>query len=278
LWLHTRLPDGTRRARRARQAFASTHSARRGAVEPAELRERLGVSRPTVHRITRDLEERGLVERADGELALTARGETVADALAAFEETVETARRLGPVCDVLRNHGPEVDLEAFAGARVTTAGPGNPYRGVERFMTLVRETDSLRGLDPTAINPLHLDEIHGRILDGMATDAIFSPAVVEELLTSNPERARTAFESGNLVLRTHEDLPFGITLCDDRIGIGVYDDDTGVLGTYVDTDASAAREWTEAVYERYRDEATRLDEHAEFSEFAPAETLVDAGG
>ena len=235
---------------------------REGPLDRRDLEERLGVSRPTVHRLTRTLDERGLVERAGGEFALTGLGEVIAETVGEFERDVEAARRIAPVFEAVSDHDPAIDPGAFAGATVTTAAPGNPYRCVERFMELVSETDTLRGVDPTAINPLHLDDIHARIVDGMETDAVFHPEVVAELLTSNPERAHTAFESGNLTLRVHDDLPFGLTLCDDRIGVGVYDDETGMLRTYVDTDAPDAREWAKAVYADYRAEATELTEYA----------------
>ena len=252
----------------ARRASALT-ILREGTLNRRELQERLEVSRPTVHRLTRSFEDRGLVERSDGELALTPVGEIITETVIEFQRTVQTARRIEPFFEVVSDCDPVFVREAFADATVTTADPGDPYSGVRRFMTLVENSDTLRGIDPTAINPLHLDELHEQIIDGMETDAVFLPEVVESLIESNPDRAREAFESGNLTLRTHDDIPFGITLCDDRIGVGIYDNDTGLLKTYIDTDAPAAREWAEAVYLEYRDRSTYLADHPELSDLLP---------
>ncbi|RJT02675.1 winged helix-turn-helix domain-containing protein [Halococcus sp. IIIV-5B] len=245
-----------------------------GGMDRRELERHLGVSKSTVHRFTRALRDEDLVERSAGEFVLTPLGEVSAETLAEFETTIETAWAVAPVLEAAAAHDVQFDVAAFANATVTTAEPGNPYRPVSRFMSLVNETETLRGLDPASINPLHLDEIYERIVDGMRTDAVFPPEVVEELLRTNPERAEHAFASGNLALRVHDDLPFGLTLCDDRVGVGVYGDETGLLRTYVDTDAPAAREWAEAVYTSYREEAAELTDHADLADLESVAALV----
>lgn len=246
-------------------------------MDRRELQNHLDVSRPTVHRLTRALDDRGLIERVDGEFTLTALGEVVGAATEAFEREVAVAHHIAPILPAVSEERPSFDPAAFADATVTSVEPGNPYRPVNRFMSLVAETDTLRGLDPASINPLHLDDIHDRILDGMVTEAVFPPAVVEGLFESVPERIERAFASGNLELHTHESLPFGLTLCDERVGVGVYDDETGLLCTYVDTDAPAAYEWGEAVYTNYHNAATPLAEHDDLAAFAPDAALVDEG-
>lgn len=246
-----------------------------GVADRRELEQQLNVSKSTVHRFTRSLREHGLIERSNGTFVLTTLGEVSIKEITAFETSIETAWRLAPVLEVLSAADVDIDVAAFADATVTVAEPGNPYRPVNRFMSLVSETDRLRGLDPTSINPLHLDEIYERIVTGMKTDVVFRPAVAEELLVSNPDRARTAFESGNLTIRTYTDLPFGLTLCDDQIGIGIYGDELGLLRMYVDTDAPAACEWAEEVYTDFRDKATELTKHSELSQLPPVQALDD---
>lgn len=220
-------------------------------VRPGDLADRVGCSRSTVHRVTRQLNDVGLVDRTGSVLGLTAVGDVVTAELEGFEERVTVARRLEPVLEAFADLDYEFPIDAFTDATVTETTPEDPYRTVNRFMTLVEATETLRGVDPASINPLHLDELHEAVLDGMETDAVFRPEVVAELVRNNPDRARTAFETGNLTLRTHDDLPFGLTLCDDRIGVAIYDDESGLLDTYVDTDAQAALDWGEAVFESF---------------------------
>jgi len=252
----------------ARRASALA-ALREGPLDRRDLQERLDVSRPTVHRISRSFEDRGIVERTDAGLSLTPLGGVIAETVEEFQRTVETAHRVEPLFEVLADPDPSFVREAFSDATVTTAEPGDPYAGVRRFMSLVSDSDTLRGIDPAAINPLHVDDLHERIVDGMETEAVFLPDVVESLLGSNPERAREAFESGHLTLRVHPELPFGLILCDARIGVGVYDDDTGLLRAYVDTDAPAARRWAEDVYEEYRAASTPVTEHPHLSTLPP---------
>lgn len=246
---------------------------REGPVDRRELEQHLSVSKSTVHRFTRSLREHGLIERSGGEFVLTSLGEMSIEEITAFETSIETLWELAPVLEVASANGIDISVAAFADATVTIAEPGNPYRPVNRFMSLMNETDTLCGLDPASINPLHLDEIYERIVTGMKTDVVFRPAVVEELLISNPERAQTAFESGNLTIRTHDDLPFGLTLYDDQIGVGIYGEEMGLLRMYVDTDAPAAYEWAEEVYTDYRDKAIELTEHTELSRLPPVQVL-----
>lgn len=236
-----------------------------GAMDRQDLESHLDVSRSTVHRFTRSLRDSGLIKRVNNEFVLTPFGETSAEAIAAFGSTIETARELAPILESAVAHDIRVDLEAFEEATVTTAAPGDPYRPVKRFMSLLEATDTLRGLDPASINPMHVDELAERIVEGMETEAVYPTAVAEGFLTSYPERSQAALESGNLTLLVHDDLPFGLTLCDDRVGVGVYDDDTGLLRTYADTDAPAAREWAEAVYADYRAEATPATDDPELA-------------
>jgi len=248
----------------------------RGTMDRHELQEHLDVSRPTIHRLTRALEDQKLVIRTDEGCSLTALGETITEALAEFERATETAERFAPILTAVTGQDPPFDPAAFADATITLAEPGNPYRPVERFMELMEASETLRGLDPAPINPLHVEEVYTRVRDGMDTDAVFSPEAIRSLLTTYPDRMATVFESGHLTLRTHSNLPFGLSLCDDRVGVGVYGDDTGLLRIYVDTDAPAARQWAEEIYTGYRAEATELTKHTEFSEFPFVGYQVDS--
>ena len=247
-------------------------------MDRRDLQEHLGVSRPTVHRLTRALVDRGLIKRVDGEFTLTAFGEAVTAAVTSFEQSVDTAQEIAPLLRVAKNQDLDLTVEgsAFADATVTNAKPGGPYRPVHRFMTVLEDTERLRGLDPASINPLYLDEIYTQIVDGMETDVVFPPEVVEELLESAPDRAAGALESGNLTLRTHNDLPLKVMLSDERIGVGIYDPKTGILRTYIDTDDSPARKWAETVYSIYREEATKVTEHDRFSDLPLIQSVTDS--
>jgi predicted transcriptional regulator len=220
-------------------------------LDRKELEQRLEISRATSHRRTKALIEWDLIEKTEGTFALTELGTTMTEVVTEFKRGTQTASVLAPVLEAIPDNAPDIDIADFTDAIVTTAGPGDPYRGVNRFMSLVRETDTLRGLAPSMIDPRHVDEFYARICKGLTTSAVFPPEVIENLFDPNPEQANEIFESGNLTLRTHTDMPFGLTLCDERIGISIYDTETGLLRTYIDTDTQGAYEWAEDFYAFY---------------------------
>lgn len=229
-------------------------------LDRREIQDRLNVSRATSHRHTRLLEDLGAVERSDGRFRLTESGTLLADALVRFKREARSALDLAPVLATVRTVPFEVDVEAFADARVTSAERGDPYSPVARFVELVQETGTLRGLDIALVAPLYVDEIQGRIVDGMETVDVERPEVVENVLEDYPEKCMEACASGHLTVGLHDELPFGLVLFDDRVGIGVPDRDSRTLRAFADTDSPAVREWAETVYDAYRSASTELEE------------------
>lgn len=230
-----------------------------GALRRADLEAAIGVSRTTAHRVIRTLSEQSLVRRIEGGYVLTPLGEVVAEEVAAASTKVQTARRLQPFLEAFAESQFDIDVARFADATVTESGPGDPYAPLARFMELLQASESLRGFDTTSIAPIFVDEIREAILDGMQASVIYHPPVVDQIADAYPESLRDALDSGRLELFTNPDLPLGLVLFDDRIGLGAYDDETGMLTTFVDTDDPAAIRWGTSVYEYYRASSERFD-------------------
>ena len=228
-------------------------------LDRRELEQQLDISRATSHRHTKALTEKGLLRRSDGEFALTEPGEVVADTVTTFGTNARTALCLAPVLGAVHDTAPGFDVEAFADATVTSAEHGDAYGPMTRFVSLLGETETLRGFDTFSIAPTYMEEFQQRILDGMETEVIDPPAVTENVMDNYPERCVQVCVSEYFVLWLHDDLPYGLVIFDDRVGIGVRDPDTRTLRAFVDTDSAAAREWAEAVYESYKQEAIRLE-------------------
>jgi predicted transcriptional regulator len=143
------------------------------------------------------------------------------------------------------------------------AAPDDPYRPVQRFLSLVEASTTFRGFNTTHMVPLSLDSFHERLLENTDTELISLPDTVERLVEMYPERASTALDHGHLKLRTREAFPYGLAIFDDRVGIGGYDERTGVLQVFVDSDTAIARRWAERVYAVYRDRSEPLGEQRE---------------
>lgn len=229
-------------------------------LDRREIEERLDVSRATSHRFTRWLDEQEFVEKVDGRFQLTGRGEAVADELLRFEANVGTVHRLAPLLDVICEDHQDFVIEPFVDARVTLAEPDDPYQPVERFISLLSESETFRGFNTTHMAPLVLGGFHHQIFEETDTEIIYLPHIVEKLFETHPERAREAIECGHLALRTRADLPYGLAIFDERVGIGGYDEATGLMQVFVDTDASIACEWADQVYASVRADSDPLQE------------------
>lgn len=234
-------------------------------LDRGEIEDRLDVSRATSHRFTQWLDEQGFAEKVDGRFRLTGRGEVVAEEVLRFEANVQTAHRLTPLLNVICEDHREFVVEPFVDAAVTVAEPDDPYRPVDRFISLVRESETFRGFNTTHMAPLVLGGFHQQLFDATDTEVIYLPHIAEKLFDTYPERAREAIESGHLALRTRDELPYGLALFDERVGIGGYDEATGLMQVFVDTDAPIAREWAERVYHSIRDDSEPLNERIDLS-------------
>ena len=231
---------------------------REEAMTRRSLEDHLGVSNSTVHRNTRSLAERGILTKSNGEHTLTEFGRAVADAVTTFEADIRATTRLSPLLEVVADTVPRCPTDVFADATVTTTSTGDPFAPLARFISLVRETDSLCMADSYAIAPTYIDEIHGRILDGLETKVIERPDVAADIIENYPRKCVQLCASEYLTMKLHDDLPFGLVILDGRIGIGIRDAESGVPRAFVDTEANGAREWAEAVFESYWSEATQL--------------------
>ncbi|ADB59921.1 hypothetical protein Htur_1029 [Haloterrigena turkmenica DSM 5511] len=230
--------------------------------EPLDRREieaRLDVSRATSHRYTQWLDEQDFVEKVDGRFQLTWRGAVIAEEVLRFEANVRTAHRMTPLLDAVCDDHRDFILEPFVDATITVAQPDDPYKPVERFIELVSESDSFRGFNTTHMAPLVLGEFHQQVFEETDTEIIYLPHIVEKFFETYPERAREAIDRGHLTLRTRDELPYGLALFDERVGIGGYEETTGLMQVFVDTDAPIAREWAERVYASVRADSNPLD-------------------
>lgn len=171
---------------------------------------------------------------------------------------MRTVHRLAPLLDIICEDHQEFVVEPFVDATVTVAGPDDPYRPVERFISLVEESEDFRGFNTTHMAPLVLGDFHQRVFDGTDTEIIYLPNIVEKLFETYPTRATEAVENGHLTLRTRDDLPYGLAIFDGRVGIGGYDESTGMMQVFVDTDSPIAREWAERVYASVRADSEPL--------------------
>ncbi len=226
----------------------------------ANLRELSDVSASTVRRTLREFEARNWVHRNGFRYEATELGVFVASAVETLVEQIETERKLRDLWHWLPGEESDFGVDTCVDAVVTVAESDNPYRPVNRFVSLLRETDQFRfvGVNISLIEPCK-DEFREWILDGMRAEIIDPPNVAQHILETYPDHCSGPLESGNLSVRIHDALPpYGVCLFDHRVGVCGYNHDSGTVRVLIDSETVEAREWAEVVYESYRRESRPL--------------------
>lgn len=219
----------------------------------SELGEITGASSSTIRRTLRDFEDRNWVRRDGYQYETTDLGEFIAGAMVDLLDRFETERQLRSVWEFLPESMSGFSLDMCLDARVTVSAPEDPYRPVSRFTDLLETTDAVRfaGFDVAMLEPSR-SALCDRIVEGMATELIAPPRVVQYIRTTYPEEFQEALASGNLTVRVHEELPpYGVGVFDERIAIACYDSEGVTVRVLIDTAGEDCIEWAESVYDRY---------------------------
>ncbi|MFC4989379.1 helix-turn-helix transcriptional regulator [Saliphagus infecundisoli] len=225
-----------------------------------ELQMLTGASPSTVGRMLRAFEERHWIRRDGHQYTATSLGAFVATQFEDLTEQIEAERTLREVWQWLPSEDDGFTIEMGADATITIADINDPYQPVNRFVSLLRETDQFRfvGFDVALLEPCR-DDLAERILGGMEAEIIDPPSIANYILTTYPKHCADPLASGNLTVWLHDDLPpYGISLFDDRIGISGYNQESGTVHVFLDTDHPMAREWAQSIYEEYLRDARPL--------------------
>lgn len=225
-----------------------------------ELDRRLGVSRSTIDRGVRELEEIGLVERADGGYRQTLPGRLTLSEYDRFQD------RVAGLCDgtdLLAAVEPDADMEPamLSGAQIVEATRSSPQRPVEMLYEVVERATSVRGFAP-AIHPQQVETYRGRIVDdGMAAEIVVTDAALERLVTDYAEAFEEALACDHVTFwESDAEMPYSVTLAETSdgtyAGLLVYSEH-GILGCALN-DSPAAIEWAEARFERELERSTQV--------------------
>lgn len=237
-----------------------------------ELEAELDVSTSTCHRIVRSLEGHGVLERTADGCRLTALGRVVAAQTAAFEQNVRTAYRLEPLLGAFERADVDFDVALFADATVTRAEPDDPSPPINRYLELFRRADTIRTVDRTSfVPPLYVEKLFELAVEEQKDGrAIYPKSVVEKRLSKYPDIHRAAARTREPFYRVCDGVPFGMTLYDgEHVGLRAYDDETGALLLFTDTDDPDAVAWGRDVYDHYHEQSDPLSAVDELPDWTP---------
>lgn len=226
-----------------------------------ELLDSTGVSSSTIGRTIREFENRYWIRRTGHHYEATQLGRFVATKVSKLIEQIRTERKLRDFWELFPFESSELPIERFSDANITVAEATDPYRPVNRFVSLLDETDQFQiiGAELSLFEPCR-EKVCQQIIDGLQTEVIEAPEVSRYVLTTYPDLSRKTLDSGNIRVLSHDDLPnYALSLFDDRVAISGCDPASGTVRVLIDTEVTAVREWAESTYESYRREAHPLD-------------------
>lgn len=229
------------------------------AAGKSELEDRLDVSRSTIDRGIRELEDRELVERADGGYRPTLTGKLALQEYERFQERVGGLDESGSLLSAL-DGDVEVDPSLLAGATVVERDRTSPHRPVEELYGIVEEATEVRAFAP-AIYPQQIETYRTNVADGMRADLVLTAEVVERMVAEYAEAFETTVATDVVRLwQATDDLPYSLLVAETPDGpvaaVMVYAD-RGILGCIHNDDPDAVA-WAERRFERERRRATRL--------------------
>lgn len=227
-----------------------------GPTAKRDLVEQLDVSRSTVDRAVRELEEVRLVERTPDGLALTLPGRL---ALRKYRECLGVAAGLveaGPILDALPPET-EFDTAMLHGARVVGTEQHAPQRPVDEFTSLATSADAVHCV-LAAFVPEHVTACCERAAESdLDAEVVFAEPVVSSLTPDTEETLKRATAGTLSAYRLDVAAPYSLVVAENddgaRAGVLVADE-SGVRG-FVSNDGPAAVSWADDEFERWRDRA-----------------------
>lgn len=189
-----------------------------------ELVEALDVSRSTVDRAVRELEQAEFVTRADGGVGLTLSGRLALDS---YEKHLAELTTIGDVIPDLDALPQDLDLPAalFRDPTVVTPDRAAPHRPSDVILDLLDGASEVKHY-ATGIRPEYLEQYWDRVFDGGRLEVVATPDVVAEAVQESPEILKQALDTGNVsLLETEEARPYSFVVADDTdVCVLLYED------------------------------------------------------
>lgn len=196
-----------------------------GPRQPAELVDRLSLSRSAVQRNLRELTDRGWVRRVDGGYVSTVGGRLVLGAYDELIGTVGLVEEYGGSLEALDEAGLELSPSVLEDATVVTATDGDPHAPLRYYTERVLEIDPGRfhGIVPV-VSPL-FNEAHRSLLDrGVEGEIVLDATALEASREEYDAEFDDAIAAEGLSLYAHPgSFSFGLTVIGERVFLGAYE-------------------------------------------------------
>ena len=232
---------------------------REGPLDRRDLQERVGASRPTIHRQIRALEADGLVVKRDGAFALTPVGELAAAEFARTFEVMDTVSALSKIVRWLPVSAFDFDFARLRDAEVALPHPNDPFAPNRRMLRRIHGADRIRMVTYTFLPEGDPAARRCFIEEHQSFEGVLDPTLFESLLAdpAGATHLRDLLAHGSHIAVAPAPVPLILILADETVIIGAVDSGGSPRGLLV-TDDDVVRTWAEDAVDAYLDEATQV--------------------
>lgn len=224
-----------------------------------ELRESTDASRVTLSRILGDLEDRGWIERIDGEYALTPEGSVVSGEVARTFANLEAIDALDATLEWLPVDLFDFDLACLSDATVLSSTKRDLTAAITHTATRVREASTVRnvatGISAEVVDAyLEAAERSDRSLETVLYDSVFDVVDGDEILQARLDSMVRA-DQITVYQLDGEEPPVMLTICDGVVVVcGQSDTQSPPEG--LESTNETVRAWAESYFDEIRADAT----------------------
>lgn len=223
-----------------------------GITAKREMVATLDISRPTVDRSIRDLEDQGVIERREGEFNFTLYGLFVVNKFRNMLSTYETFIKVRPLLLSLPSES-DLTMSVLEAAEVTVPHEYAPHEPLRYIEGEIEEADEVKLILPTIL-PSQLEFFGEQAQAGLEGELIVREEAVEVLLTAYADSldAILEAESDCRVWSTPNPTAYGVLVVDSSVVHIIGYSKDGGLTAVITNDSNAAVEWAENLFVQCR--------------------------
>jgi predicted transcriptional regulator len=227
---------------------------------PSAVADSLSMSHRSVQRNLSRLAERGWIQKSDGAYHLTTTGALIAKEHATYLDALSRIEEYDAFFEYLPDSEHSPDPRWLQDATLVAATPEDPQAPVNHYVKSVRsfETETIRMLSPVLSRLFH--DAHAKLaFRGVHTDLVLSAAMIERARELNPTEFDLIVGLSIVDLYRHSDpIAVGLTLSDQRVLIGAYDE-RGQMQACIESSNNVLLEWAAELYDRYQKRSERVE-------------------
>jgi predicted transcriptional regulator len=230
-----------------------------GPLDRRDLQERVGVSRPTIHRHVRALEDAGLVRKRNGEFRLTPMGEVAAAEFARSFDVMDTVSALGRVVRWLPTGAFDFDFARLRDADVTLPHRNDPLAPTREMLRRIHAADRIRMVTYTFLPEGNPTTRRCFVEESQSFEGVLDPSLVQTILSDPASAAhlRDLLADGAHIAVAAEPVPFVVVVADGTVILGAVDDGGSPQGL-ITTDDDVVRTWATETVDGYLERADRI--------------------